>query len=356
MPINTLQRRGRQIGEIRIGMQVEGVTKNGKKIMRPSKLEAFRFTTKSAVIAQAVADLFGGQAKAVVLLNNDSTHEVVTSVTEVPVMVPPGDNVVSQWMEMWSKGGCQRRCDGETEQLTQTPCKCPFDQEQRNALASKGNACKPVTRLNVMLPDLPDLGVWMISSNGWNAAQELGGTAEVLAAARAQGQIIPATLRLEQRQSVKGGETRKFPVPVLELRSTLRQMTALDAGGDITTALPPPPPQAQVAIGAGAAPDTVNLFPWICDTLAHDQLQELKAAWRGTFDFMTTAVPTRKESAVRALVLSYRSSDDEPIDAEVVVDYPFSQAEERSGVGAEGNERSEAGKQSWAPGPGEEPF
>jgi hypothetical protein len=292
-------------------MQVE--TKNGKKA--PAKLDAFRFTTKSPNIAQAVAELFGGTVRPVELLNGDKTYEVVTDVTELPVMVPPGDNVVSQWMEMWSRGGCQRRCDGEMEQLSQSPCKCPFDADQRNELAKTGAACKPVTRLNVMLPDLPDLGVWLISSNGWNAANELGGTADVLKAARESGVIIPATLRLEQRQSVKAGQTRKFAVPVLELGTTLRRMTALGSG-DIADALPPPPPR-QVAIGSGEP--TIDLLPWIKSVLSDQQREAMADQWHATFNFPAKAVPRSKEQAARAFIESRRTHD-EPIEAELVED------------------------------------
>jgi hypothetical protein len=213
MPILDLQRRGRQIGEIRLG----AVVKTASGSTRPSKLDSFRFTCKSGSIAESVAQLYGGTARAVELQNGEQSYEVMTGCTEVPVMVPPGDQVISQWYEQWSAGGCQRRCDGVTEQLTQSPCKCPSDPEERNRLAAKGSACKPTTRVNVMLPDLPDLGVWLVQSHGFYAAIELGGAAEVLASAREAGVIIPAKLRLEQRQVKRGGETRKFAVPVLEI-------------------------------------------------------------------------------------------------------------------------------------------
>ncbi len=248
MPIKTLQRRGRQIGEIRIGMVVP--TSNGKT--RPTKLDAFRFTTKSVAIAEAVADLLGGEARPVELQHGEQTYEVITSATSLPVMVPPGDAVISQWNEMWRGGGCQRRCDGEIEQLSGEACKCPLDVEERINLSSKGNACKPTTRVNVMLPDLPDLGVWKLESHGYYAAIELGGAAEVLAHARNAGVIVPATLRLEQRQVKRGGETRKFAVPVLEIGATLREMTGLSSGQEIASALPPPPSPAREALGSGA--------------------------------------------------------------------------------------------------------
>jgi hypothetical protein len=102
-----------------------------------------------------------------------------------------------------------------------------------------------------MLPDLPDLGVWKLESHGYYAAIELGGAAEVLAHARNAGVIVPATLRLEQRQVKRDGKTRKFAVPVLEIGATLRQMTQLSSGQKIASALPPPP-QVREAIGRGA--------------------------------------------------------------------------------------------------------
>jgi hypothetical protein len=161
--------------------------------------------------------------------------------------------------ELWSAAGCQRRCDGETETLKQQPCVCPADKDRRTELAKTGSACKPITRLNVMLPDLPDLGVWLLSSTGWNAATELGGAAEVLAAARDRGVIIPATLRLEQRETRKVGEaTKKYAVPVLEIGATLRQMTELASGQGIAASLPPAPPRAPHAINASSQPQALE--------------------------------------------------------------------------------------------------
>jgi hypothetical protein len=334
MPILDIQRRGRQIGEIRIGMRVEAKDKKGNPVLRPAKLNSFRFTTKSPAVAEAVAQLFGGEVRAIELAGIAS-HEVVTDVTELPVMVPPGDAVISQWYEMWSGGGCQRRCDGETEQLTQEPCKCPSDPERRNALAKTGGACKPTTRVNVMLPDLPDLGVWKIESHGYNAANELGGAAEVLAAARNSGVIVPAFLRLEQRQSKSSGETRKFAVPVLEIRATLRQLTELNRGADISSALPPEPPQALQALGTGDS-RTVDLsqFPAGTDRAG------LRAEWERRFDFFTTAVPIDREAEARALIACF-VGDDEPIDAELV---EYSEGNPKRSGGAAANNSNDPGR------------
>jgi len=272
MPLLDIQRRGRQIGEIRLGVAVRDA--NGKA--RPTKLESLRFTTKSQSIAGRVAELLGGQMRPVRLQNGTDTFEVITDATEVPVLVPPGDNVISQWYEMWTAAGCARRCDGETEQITQSPCKCVSDPKLRAEQAKTGSACKPVTRLNVMLPDLPDLGVWLLSSTGFNAAQELGGAAEVLAAARDKGVIIPAKLRLEQREKrTPGKPTNKFVVPVLEMEATLRQMTELQKG-DIAAALPSPVPST-LAIGSSTTATDLHDDVIDAELVPDDELAQLIA-------------------------------------------------------------------------------
>lgn len=267
MPIKTLQTRGRQIGEIRIGVQLDTgkKRKDGTPIMRPAKLDKFRFTTKSQNVAAAVAYTFGGTVRETVLLNGGKTYEVMTDLDQLPVMVPPGDAVISQWFELWSKAGCQRRCDGEVEQRTQKPCMCPSDPIERLALASEGQACKPTTRLNVMLPDLPDLGVWKLASTGFYAATELGGAAAVLAAARDAGVIVPAVLRLEQREVRRikaddSAEVRKFAVPVLEIGASLRELTELSvATSTIASQLPAPPARA-LGVGPTRGPADSNVI------------------------------------------------------------------------------------------------
>lgn len=235
MPLLDLQQRSVEIGRIRIGATVKA--SNGK--MRPTKLDAFRFTTNSPGAAAGVAEQFGGEVRPWV--GGTQAFEVFTTTTSMDVMVPAGELALSQWYEMWSGGGCQRRCDARIEQLSGGPCQCPADIEQRMVLAAKGEACKPTTRVSVILPDLQGLGVWRHESKGYNAAQELGATAEFLARAREGGAIIPASMRLEQRESKTGTETHKFAVVVLDVAATLRELVEGTVGGTVAQALPPAP-------------------------------------------------------------------------------------------------------------------
>ena len=258
MALLDIQRRGQQIGRLRIGQQVQAA--NGR--MRPTKLDTFRFTTQSRHAADAIAGLYGGTVRA---WNNE--FEVITGQSAIGVTVPPRNQVVSQWYEMWSKGGCQRRCDSQIEQISGKPCLCPHADDSTDLVAVENaaqersqlaglnppRACKPITRISVMIPDLPGLGVFRLDTGSYYAAVEIGDAAELLQVARDRGVFLPAVLRIEQRQRVAGGQTKKYPVPVLEVLSTFRQITsgALEAGG-ITAQLPPVPGQQPRALTAGA--------------------------------------------------------------------------------------------------------
>jgi len=250
MPINplVLQRQMRELGRIRIGVQQDYV-KDGVTRRRPAKLDTFRLTSESRELVVAAAVAYGGTV--VPWQNGDHAEfEVVTAATTIDIVIPPGQPV-SQWYELWSGGGCQRRCDGITNVLTMTPCACPADVQEKLELAAKGEACKATTRLNVMLPALPDLGVWRLESHGYYAAVELAGAAEILGMASARGVLIPARLRLEQREKkIPGKPTNRYAVPIIEFVETRFADLQLTAGA---------PGQAR-QIGSGTRP-TVPALP-----------------------------------------------------------------------------------------------
>jgi hypothetical protein len=262
MAILDIQRRGQQIGRLRIGQQV-AVIKDGKDTgrIRPARLDTFRFTTASRASAHAIADLYGGEVR-----EWNGEFEVITSKSEIGVTVPPRDAVISQWYEMWTAGGCQRRCDSQHDQISNGPCRCPHaanpsDADEVAAMALEraaqhkadpSKACGLVTRINVMIPDLPGLGVWRLDTGSYYAATEIGDSAQLMQMAREHGVFLPAILRIEHRQRVAGGQTKKFPVPVLEVLATFRAIASgqLEAVG-ITAQLPPAPGEQRRAITAG---------------------------------------------------------------------------------------------------------
>lgn len=200
MPIIDLQRRLVEVGRIRMG-------KKGDK-GQPQKLDTWRLTSSDTARLEEAAKLFGGTVTPWDGSPKGDEHELITTSSELPILLLPGQ-ALSQWHELWSGGGCQRRCDGEREILSDSPCLCDAEPGDRK--------CKPTTRLSVMLPDVPGLGCWRLESHGYYAAVELSATAAMLEQATARGQMLPARLRIDQRRQVKDGKTTRYAVPVIDI-------------------------------------------------------------------------------------------------------------------------------------------
>lgn len=236
MPILDLQQRIRELGRIRIGQKV-ATAKGGT---RPGKLDRFRLTSPSKELIERVATQYGGTVNPWTPDGGAGQYEVVTDAKRMPILVP--HQPVSQYYELWSGGGCQRRCDGITELLKDRPCICGPDPQQRQ--------CKPTTRLNVVLSEVPGVGVWRLESHGYYAALELPGVAELLAKA---GGYVPAFLGLEQRTAKRDGQTRHWMVPTIDVDIT---PTALMAGGGAGPAVEGGPQRAAIE---APRPDYVRL-------------------------------------------------------------------------------------------------
>jgi hypothetical protein len=203
---------------------------------RPRKLDKWRLTSKDRVRLQAAAVLWGGEVKE--WEGRDGEYELYTDTAELPIMLLP-ETEPSLYYEMWTRGGCQRRCDGQHELLSDSPCLCGEDRE-----------CKPHLRFPVLLPDLKGIGSWLVQSTGWNAANEIPGAVSLLTRATAQGVLIPARLRLEQRVEVKGGQTHRFAVPVIDVDISFRDLLGTQAallGGETAS-------REQAALPAGYIP------------------------------------------------------------------------------------------------------
>lgn len=210
MSILTLQRSIAEAGRIRIGQQVP--TSGGRT--RPEKLGTFRLTSPDRLRIEQAAGLFGGEVTPWAAPAG-SQWQVITTTASLDVIVPPQAMAFSQHFELWTAGGCSRRCDGDTEQLGQQACVCDPDNRE----------CDIHTRLSLMIRDLPGLGLWRLDTQGWYAARELAGAVEVLALAAGRGVLLPARLLLEQRSVKRPGkdgrpQTLRFAVPRLDLGIT----------------------------------------------------------------------------------------------------------------------------------------
>jgi hypothetical protein len=96
-----------------------------------------------------------------------------------------------------------------------------------------GTVCNMTTRLNVMLPAMPDIGVWRAETHSFYAANELAGHVDTIRGLVGQQTMVPVRLRIEQRTRVSEGQTKHFPVIALELRGvTAGQVLAIGGGGE----------------------------------------------------------------------------------------------------------------------------
>lgn len=254
MPILELQSRMYERGRIRIG-------EKGPK-GQPQKLSRFRFTSAARENLVPIAAAYGGEVQDWTPADGRKQYEVITNTTRIPILLPP--NPVTQWLELWSGGGCQRRCDGIRDVITDSPCVCGPDPETRQ--------CKPTTRLNVVLRDMPGIGVWRLESHGWNAAVELPGLAAFVAAADG---MVPAFLTLEERISKQGGQTRKFMVPGIDVEVTPSQLLASSTPG--AAAIEQGKPAEQPAI-EGSRPDYAALAEQAPD------VNGVRALWKQAAD------------------------------------------------------------------------
>jgi hypothetical protein len=253
MPIINLQRRMRQLGEIRIGHVVSGVSKKGNAYTSPAKLKHFRFTSPSRAILAEVAALYGGEVKPWTPANGGPAEfEVYSTTNRLPVLIPPQD-AVSQWYELYAGSKCQRRCDGVTEHKKDRPCIC--DPENRE--------CKITTRVNVMLRDVPALGQWLLITKGYYAATELPPAAELLAQA---GGYVAGWLGMEEKLVQRDEGPARFMVPTLDVKITPAALMA----GKMTG--------AQTAVAKGPERAAITAAPAQDSARQRDYLLEAKEA------------------------------------------------------------------------------
>lgn len=233
MPILDLQQRITERGRIRLGTKVDGTRRDGSTYTRPAKSRTFLISSHDRTVVETAAAEWADTAGQVEPF--DAGFRVDTGRTELDVILPPEMMAFSQWREMWGNGYCARRCDGQRETISDGPCLCPADHEERRVLAAKGKACKDTTRLSVMLPDLPGFGLWRVESHGFYAATELAGAVQAVTHL-APNTLVRARLTAAAREVVRFDadgqpKTHKFVVPTLDLPDVrLRELMAPDGG------------------------------------------------------------------------------------------------------------------------------
>jgi hypothetical protein len=170
--IITLQRQARELGRLRTGYSVPN--EDPKKRPRAVRSQTWIISSHAEHYVQAAAEVWGGKVEKWQPQGNGAAQwRVITEAPSLDAILPPGDPL-SQAYETWSAGGAQRRCDGMTETLSDSPCLCRAQWgENFHEVAPRDRACKMTTRLNVILPEMPDIGAWRVETHSYHAANEI---------------------------------------------------------------------------------------------------------------------------------------------------------------------------------------
>jgi len=225
----------------------------------PQKLSTFRFTSADRGLLEEVAERYGGEVTEWTGAPDEGYFQVTTNAKQLDVILLPRYSEIdgspsttySQWYELWSASGCQRRCDGRTEQLSQEPCLCAAESE-----SSAGRACQIVTRVSFMLPG-QRVGLWRLDTRGYYAAVEAPAMLDFLANA-AEGELLPAVLRIENRTLKRNGQSLKFIVPVFDFPGA--NVPELPQGSVPLSLNPPQRVTDRPALPAGTPEPSGNSF------------------------------------------------------------------------------------------------
>lgn len=265
VPLGGASRRLPPAGRLRTGVKTGSSMK---------AIETWRITSADETAIRQLAAIYGGTPRPWTDAPTAGQWEVTTETTELNVVLPPDPLGGTPLYEQWSEAGCQRRCDSVTCQVPTTgpdgaelatvPCICNAD----GALA-----CRPTTRLSVILPDIQFGGVWRYESKSEHIAREIPGMVEVIDTLQDRG-LTRAVLALEHRRATR----TKFPftIPVLRVPQSLDNFLA---GASRVTSLGASPSETQVAIGA--VPDIpVELDDEVCDAEVVEEVSDAQQeAW-----------------------------------------------------------------------------
>lgn len=207
--ILTMQRQVRELGRLRTGYTANG---------RPNRSKTWILTSKDRDLLAAAAEEWGGHVVEWTPLNSDAKQwSLTTETATLPAFLPPGDPL-TQNLEMWSKGGAQRRCNGVTESKSGKDCLCFAQFGENFHERDPRDVCRPYSQLNLMLLNLPDIGLWRHVTKSFYAAGEIAGAVDLIKAQVGPDPIVPVWLIIDPRESVKDGKRTPYPVPAIKIR------------------------------------------------------------------------------------------------------------------------------------------
>ncbi|MEV4749014.1 hypothetical protein AB0K21_21770 [Streptosporangium sp. NPDC049248] len=241
--ILTRQQRLRTIGRIRLGT-FEGRAKASEFFIPTSEFEHF---------IRQMEDIYGGRVERWKPQGDGGMQWRLMNpeLTSLDAILPPGRDPLDQAYEKWSRGGRQARCNGETVEKTNQPCVCTQMWGERFwENAPRDQACKLHTRMNIWIPQIQDIGTWLLETKGANAGAELPGFVDMVRGMFGDAVAVPISVWLVPRTAREKGLLKHFT----KVEAAIRGMTAGQAAARIMAAAP-----EHAELGAGASEDRLAI-------------------------------------------------------------------------------------------------
>ncbi|WP_166344963.1 hypothetical protein [Phytoactinopolyspora limicola] len=271
------QRQMAEQGRLRLGETV--AAKNGKK--RPAASQTWIVTSHSEEHVRVAAEQWGGTPERWKPLGHGAEQwRVKTEASKIDAILPPGDPL-SQAYELWKGSGCQRRCNGATEQLSGSPCICLAEFGDYWYEQPQGDVCENKSRLKVLLPEMPGLGVWRMETGSHYAMDEIAGIVDSIREAVGDRQLVPIQLSIVPRSRTVDGKTKHWLMPWVDLRGVTTgellagymERTALGAAPHARAAISGPERAAIEPAAPAAVPD------YLAEAKAAKTLAEVRKIW-----------------------------------------------------------------------------
>ena len=214
-----IQSRYRELGRIRMGT----VVSNNRGGTRPVKLETFRLTSADEDLINNAAALWGGTPNLWEGAQGGAKQwEVILEKKAIAVMVPPIEEASNLSCNSWAFGLHKWMCDGDEAKYPDDDGKINVMECNRACQSDDKNAPKMTFNLNLILPDLPGLGMWRLATGSYNAVRELQPMLRTFMELGLKNESpVPAILKLESRSERKMSkgkpQTFNYNVPVLDL-------------------------------------------------------------------------------------------------------------------------------------------
>lgn len=156
-----------------VGTLRAGYVNNG----RPVSLDEWRFTSDDPEVAEAIADLYGGDVNELTKTkqNGDEVkeYEVFTKAKSLDIILE-GEESISSEFTWWANGELLGRGDGTTMEDGTADPGAHLDLAERKDKAKKGLVPAPETTVYFRLKDNEDLGIFRyVKSQAWGFERNL---------------------------------------------------------------------------------------------------------------------------------------------------------------------------------------